>query len=144
MKIDELHANAEAGSVPAQSVLGIAYLHGYEVPQDYVKAFRWLSLAASRGASRSCAWLGTMFENGLTVPIDLARARELYEYAASRDEFWGHLLLARFLASGKSGHVDVEGATRAYKNALRGSFGDSPEIQEANAWFAAHPDAKGK
>jgi len=140
MKIDELRAKAEAGSVVAQSILGISYLHGYEVEQNHQEALRWLTAAATRGASRPSAWLGTMYEFGIAVPVDLGRARQLYEYAAGRGEYFGHLHLARFLASGKDGTVDEPGASREYRSVLQGATGEDPDRDEAEAWLASHPD----
>jgi len=39
MNIRELRQKAESGSVVAQSMLGICYLDGIEVPIDYREAF---------------------------------------------------------------------------------------------------------
>ena len=40
---------AEQGNVDAQATLGFRYEHGKGVPQDYVLAHMWLSLAAAKG-----------------------------------------------------------------------------------------------
>ena len=40
---------AEQGNVDAQATLGFRYEHGQGVPQDYVLAHMWLSLAAAKG-----------------------------------------------------------------------------------------------
>jgi TPR repeat protein len=53
--INELVRKAEAGSVVAQSILGIRYLHGVDVPVDLEQAFRLLTLASKRGAPRAQA-----------------------------------------------------------------------------------------
>jgi len=60
MNISELRKEAESGSVVAQSVLGICYLHGTEVQVDYQEAFRLLGSAAERGAPRAVASLARM------------------------------------------------------------------------------------
>jgi TPR repeat protein len=40
---------AEQGNVDAQATLGFKYEHGQGVPQDYILAHMWLSLAAAKG-----------------------------------------------------------------------------------------------
>lgn len=40
---------AERGDANAQYILGMFYDNGFAVPQDRIKAFMWLSLAASQG-----------------------------------------------------------------------------------------------
>ena len=43
------HAAAEQGNVRGQRLLGVMYTLGLGVPQDFVAAHVWLSLAASQG-----------------------------------------------------------------------------------------------
>ncbi len=73
MNISELRKEAESGSVVAQSVLGICYLHGTEVQVDYQEAFRLLSAAAERGAPRAVANLARMYALGWGFPRTLSR-----------------------------------------------------------------------
>lgn len=40
---------AECGSADGQALLGLSYVVGEDVPQDYVRALMWLSLAAAQG-----------------------------------------------------------------------------------------------
>lgn len=54
-----LEAKAAQGNLPAQRKLGSLYedgvdedVYGVEIPQDYVKAYIWFSLAAENGGSR--------------------------------------------------------------------------------------------
>jgi TPR repeat protein len=44
-----LAAAAERGDVEAQFDLGLRYVRGLGVPQDYVLGYMWLNLAAARG-----------------------------------------------------------------------------------------------
>ena len=44
---------AEQGNIWAQSNLGAMYAVGEGVPQDYVSAHMWFSLAATRGAKKA-------------------------------------------------------------------------------------------
>jgi len=136
MSSDDLLPQAERGSIVAQSVLGISCLLGDGMPRDTAEAFRWLSAAASKGASRAQAWLGTMHEQGLTTPVDVNRARELYEAAASRGEFLGCIFLARLLASGKCGSVPRVESEHWYRRAACMNVQPCPELDEARAFFA--------
>ncbi len=48
----ELKPLAERGNIKAQFNLGLMYDIGRGVPQDYTRAYFWLSLAAAQGDSR--------------------------------------------------------------------------------------------
>ena len=65
MDIEEQRRKAEAGSCVAQTILGISYLHGYDVEINYKEAFRLLSAA---GTSRAVLNLGIMHAKGLGFP----------------------------------------------------------------------------
>ena len=135
-----LIADAEAGSVVAQSVLGISYLSGGDgLPQDHAEAFRWLTAAAIRGASRPSVWLGTMYEQGLTVAPDVEKARALYRFGAERGEFHGRIFLARLLLSGRTGSVDEAGALYWYGEAAEMlGIEECDEREEARTYVRDH------
>jgi len=135
-----LIAETETGSVVAQSVLRIWYLSGDDgLPQDHAEAFRWLTAAAIRGASRPSVWLGTMYEQGLTVAPDIEKARALYRFGAERGEFHGRIFLARLLLSGRAGSVDEAGALYWYRAAAdMVGIVESDELEEARAYVRDH------
>jgi TPR repeat protein len=138
--IADLRARAEAGSTPAQAVLGIRLLRGIDCQLDYREAFRWLSAASEKGAPRAMAHLGSMYEQGLAVTTDWRRARELYERAAARGEFLACVWLARLLARSEAGAADQEGALRWYRAALSQAdvVGEAAELEEARSYVEAH------
>ncbi len=47
--LKEFRLLAERGNEAAQANLGFMYAKGQGVPQDYVQAYRWYTLAASQG-----------------------------------------------------------------------------------------------
>ena len=47
--IDQLRQAAEQGDASAQYNLGVMYANGEGVPEDYVKAYAWINLAAAQG-----------------------------------------------------------------------------------------------
>ena len=144
--IADLRSKAEAGSIVAQSVLGIVLLDGIGCDADYAEAFHWLSAASERGASRAIWHLGRMYEAGLHVAVDPHRARSLYERAASRGEFFACVYLARLLASGQLGTISDEEPLRWYRAVLAQApdVQDCPELEEARSYVASHGRAGGQ
>lgn len=94
VEIDTWKADAEKGSLVAQSYLGVLYHQGKGVPKSYDEALKWFRKAAAQGDAVSQAMLGTMYFLGEGVPKDgvisymwlnLASAKNP-SYAKSRDE----------------------------------------------------------
>jgi TPR repeat protein len=136
MNILELHQKAEAGSIVAQTVLGVYYLEGIEVPHDYQKAFRYLSAAAKRGASRAVLNLARMYAEGLGVPKDPDEAVRLYE-AIGQVEFLAAIELGRIYSRGLTVPVDETKAARWYSAAVaqESNVADCDELREARAYL---------
>jgi len=141
--IEELRRNAEAGSIVDQTVMGISYLWGYDVEQDYGEAFKWLTLASSQGVPRAIVNLGAMYERGLGTAINIDAACALYEQGARAGEFFGKVYLARSFANGIRGAVDEASALKWYRRAaeMRNEVMDCVELQEAEAYVASHSPA---
>lgn len=66
---------AEQGHPVARPYLGIMYAEGRDVPQDYVRAHMWLSLAAAQGEQRAVKTL-EMAEQRMT-PAQISEALKL-------------------------------------------------------------------
>ena len=113
INIDELRQKAEAGSVVAQSTLGICYLYGREVQVDYEKAFELLSAASEKGASRALVNLARMFAEGLGTSKNLPKAIRLYE-AVANAEPRAQLELGRIYSRGADVPVNDEAALKHY------------------------------
>ena len=56
---------AEQGNVMAQTTLGVMYLEGYGVPQDYKEAVKWWKLAAEQRHERAQFNLALMHDDSL-------------------------------------------------------------------------------
>jgi TPR repeat protein len=142
MNLEEKRRKAEAGSCAAQSILGISYLYGYDVPVDYKEAFRLLSAAASQGASRAVLNLGIMHVKGLGIPQNVPEAIRLFEAVAkpsdSSDAFAARIELGRLYASGLGTSVNDDKALSWYQAAvaLANDREDSEELQEARDYIA--------
>ena len=66
----EFLKQAEAGDPNFQFKLGLRYLNGERVLPDFVRAYKWISMAAAQGHTRSEMYLGGLYSNGLGVPKD--------------------------------------------------------------------------
>jgi hypothetical protein len=128
---------AEGGSTVAQSILGLLYLDGTELPLDYAKALHWLTLAAEKGASRPLLHLGIMYERGLGVEVDLEKAFRLYQRSADRREWLAYIHLARMFRHGKGTGINEPSALEWYEAALSeaGNVQADEELNEAREFI---------
>jgi uncharacterized protein len=74
---------AEQGDARAQCALGLMYLLGQGVPQDYAQAVAWYRKAAEQGFADGQLFLGGVYENGLGVPQDYVRAHMWFNLAGA-------------------------------------------------------------
>ena len=73
--LKEFRPLAERGKAVAQWSLGIMYERGRSVPQDYVQAYRWYTLAAAKGLKEAVKGRD-LLEKRMT-PAQLAEAQRL-------------------------------------------------------------------
>ena len=66
---------AEQGNANAQYNLGVFYDNGLGVPQDRIRAYMWLSLAAMQGRERAAAFRDLIAR--LMTPRQIAEAQKL-------------------------------------------------------------------
>jgi TPR repeat protein len=66
---------AESGDATAQHNLGVFYDNGLGVPQDKIKAYIWLSLAAAQGREGAAAFRDLMARR--MTPAQIAEAQKL-------------------------------------------------------------------
>ena len=76
-RIASLKALASQGHAGAQSTLGILYMKGQGVEQDYHKAREWFERSAAQGEGSAQIHLGCMYANGQGVRQSYHKAREL-------------------------------------------------------------------
>ena len=84
IKAEAIKAAAEAGHIFAQTNLGVMYVNGNGVPQDYEQAVKWFTKAAEQGDAFSQANLGVMYVNGNGVAQDYKLAAKWYKKAAEQ------------------------------------------------------------
>ena len=69
-----LRVIANAGNADAQYLLGLFYVKGLGVPQDYAQAAAWYRKAADQGLADAQSSLGYAYSDGRGVPQDYAQA----------------------------------------------------------------------
>ncbi len=84
---------ADAGSLEAMWLLGLAYEHGRGVKQDYEEAFRRYKRAAEEGHAPSQSNLACLYARGDGVQKDMVKAEEWVRKAAEQGDEDGLRLL---------------------------------------------------
>ena len=77
----EMMAAASGGDSLSQFDLGVRYLRGDGVQQDYAKAYEWFKKAADQGHPRAKYNIGSLHLNGWGVPRDASQAIGWYKRA---------------------------------------------------------------
>ena len=76
---------AEAGNATAQSGLGFMYLNGFGIPEDYVKGFAWIDIAAKGGLEQAQNMLGMV-----GAKLNPAQLKEAHKLAKELREKYGN------------------------------------------------------
>jgi TPR repeat protein len=82
--LQEWRPLAEQGNAQAQVKLGVMYVYGNGVPQDYTEAVNWVRLAAEQGNAEAQFYLGYMYTDGEGVIQDYAEAVNWFRLAAEQ------------------------------------------------------------
>ncbi|MBF0399789.1 MAG: sel1 repeat family protein [Magnetococcales bacterium] len=107
----ELLQSAEGGHVGAQHNLGMMYLFGNGVAQDYVQAARWFGKAAGQGLAKAQYALGLLYAKGDGLPQAYEDAARWFGKAAGQGHPLGQKDLGVLYAEGKGVAQDY---THAY------------------------------
>jgi TPR repeat protein len=91
---------AEQGNAIAQTDLGIMYLSGQGVPQNYAEAVEWIRRAAEQGNAWAQFFFATMYANGYGVR-DEAEAAKWYQRAAEQGNAFAQRDLGACYALGR-------------------------------------------
>lgn len=73
-QVQQMRHLAEQGEGFAQSALGVLYIEGDSVPQNYTEAHKWLERAALQGEELAQFQLGVLHYRGQGVPQSDAEA----------------------------------------------------------------------
>jgi uncharacterized protein len=83
------HRAAEQGDAMAQNNLGLLHLNGQGVPQNYIQAHMWLSLAAANALDkdgRDLAVRNRELAASKMTPAEIAEARKLADECRPKSE----------------------------------------------------------
>jgi TPR repeat protein len=97
---------AAGGDARAQSMLGLLYYGGRDVPQDHNEALRWFRRAADQDDAAAQLYLGVMFSEGQGVPQDNAEAATWFRRAADLGDAQAQYNLGLSYAKGETGEPD--------------------------------------
>ena len=79
-----LRKAAEQGDAVAQNNLGLAYVNGQNVPQNYAEAVKWFRKAAEQGNTEAEINLGLAYVNGQGIPQNYIEGTKWLRMAAER------------------------------------------------------------
>ena len=97
--------------------LGLYYEHGWAVPQDYEKAFKYFSAGAEAGDPLCLTQLGTMYGKGNYVEKDPEKAFDYYRSASESGDVLGTSNMAWCYANGVGVEKDLKRALELYETA---------------------------
>ena len=120
-----LKQEAEQGESAAQIQLGLIYLNGEDVPQDYAESVRWFRAAAEQGDQRAQVNLGYMYRDGLGIPQDLAKSVRWYRMAAEQGHASAQNALGVMYQSGYGVSQDIRESVKWYRMAAEQGHADA-------------------
>ena len=133
---------ADQNNAVGYSGLGLMYLQGRHVKQDYAMARKYFMEAAKQGWVDGQLQLGNMYFSGLGVKRDYKKAIEYYNLASQSGHVLAFYSLAQMQSTGtgmvRSCHTSVE----LFKNvAERGSWGELLTLAHQAYWSGQHSRA---
>jgi len=119
----DLEKKAAGGDSDAQYELGLEYIDGSNIKQDYAAALKWIKLSADKKYPEACYKLGEMYSNGTGVAVNEAESLKWY------------------LIAGEEGHIEARRILGyAYKDGIGGA---KKNLNEAAKWFEKIADSYG-
>lgn len=100
-ELDALRADAATGVATAQNELGVRYLVGRGVAQDYGEAAYWLRKAAAQDMTNAQYNLGVLYDSGRGVEPDPTEALIWFHSAAENGHGRAQMAMAAAYASGR-------------------------------------------
>ncbi len=141
---------AKGGDVEAARELGLLYLAGKGVPQDFKEALHWLGMAGDHGDGMAASALGNMYYQGQGVTQDFGQAFGWFQKAAQKGNLGAEMILGGMYYKGQGVAKDYGQAFAWYQKAaeqgvpsaqaVMGSMyyngqGAPQDYAEARRWF---------
>lgn len=122
---------AELGHAGAQTYLGLMYLSGQGLPQNYAMAIRFFEQAAKAGDPQAQLMLGQLYRNGRGLRMNKRQALIWFQRSAARGNSEAQATLAEMYATGQEVPLDYVGA-HMWWNVLAAQ-GNKPAAQKRAA-----------
>ena len=106
---------ADQGDSRAQRNIGVMYLKGQGVPQDFALAMRWMRLAADRGFGEAQNDVGLLYQRGMGVERNNAEAMKWYRLAAEQGVITSQVNLADAYVIGVGVPQNLDEALKWYR-----------------------------
>ena len=149
-ELDALRADAATGVATAQNELGVRYLVGRGVAQDYGEAAYWLRKAAAQDMTNAQYNLGVLYDSGRGVEPDPTEALIWFHSAAENGHGRAKMAMAAAYASGrgiarnpdealkwlgKAAESNVPDAQFSLGNVLSASTDSRESLADAYYWY---------
>lgn len=122
MNLEDLYSKAAKGDDASQYDLGMLFIKGEHVAQDYAEAAHWLHQGAKQGSKDAQFVLGALFQKGLAVDLHAELAVHWYELAAEGGHAEAQFNLGYCFEIGEGVAQNLETAVKWYR--LSASQGD--------------------
>ncbi len=124
-ELTRLIQRASEGNASAQNDLGIRYLVGRGVVQDYEEAARWLRAAAAQDMTNAQYNLGVLYDSGRGVAQDPTQALFWFHSAAENGHGRAQMAMAAAYASGRGIDRNPEMARNWLEQAAESNIGEA-------------------
>ena len=108
---------ANKNYLEAQTLIGVDYLNGNGVTQDYAQALDWFQKAASEDYAPAQNKIGCMYKNGYCVNQDQRKAFEWFQKAANQEYDEAQTNLALMYKEGSGVQQDYSKAIEWFRKA---------------------------
>ncbi|MDN5100569.1 tetratricopeptide repeat protein [Aliarcobacter butzleri] len=133
-KAFDIFQNEIPNNAKAQGFIGIMYLHGMGVKQDFKEARKWLDKSANQGDMDSLNIIASLYAEGISVEQDYKKAIELYEKSANTGNISAKDSIAYLYATGKGVEKDLRKAYIYWIEASKsGKEGNPTTIRAKNS-----------
>lgn len=125
---------AESGDARAQGIIGLMYHSGVGVPEDFAKAYTYLSMAAHQGNPFSQYALGLAYRNGEGVPKNDIEASKWIHLSAGQGIPHAQYLLGMIYSNGEGLPENKAEGMKWYRAAAKQGNADA-QFQLGSGYF---------
>ena len=125
---EALRPQAARGDAAAQLSLGLLYLNGQGVAQDFGEAKKWFGKSADQGNDQAETNLAALYVQGRGVKQDYTEARKWLSKAVVKDNLAASRMLGQLVMKGLGGKQDTAEAIRIFQSAVDKGDAESARI----------------